>query len=367
MGPLTSDPDRSVTTPALLLIPDINGFTQFVRATKVAHSRQIIEELLEKLIDANEIGLQVSEIEGDAILFYRLGPPPTADEFFQQVLKMFLAFHGHLRLYERQRICPCSACAAAQALTLKVVAHYGDIAQSRVKDHVKLFGQDVIAVHRLLKNDIAHDEYALFTRALTKGWPSPVAPAWAPREEGAQDYDVGRMSYGYVPLAPLRQIVPEPCAEDFGIPGAMVKVFSFEQQIQAPMDLVFGAATDLPARLQWMAGTKDVEMLNHRFNRVGTKHRCVVGKNSPVMVTSGKQHTADTIGFSETDEDKTMCAVFTLRRESYAQTRVRIDGFLRDDIVPRPLFAMLLKRKVTNQFRASSEKLKHYCEGLHAA
>ena len=87
MGPLTSDPDRSVTTPAILLIPDINGFTQFVRATKVAHSRQIIEELLEKLIDANEIGLQVSEIEGDAILFYRLGPPPTAN--FQRVVRVF--------------------------------------------------------------------------------------------------------------------------------------------------------------------------------------------------------------------------------------------------------------------------------------
>ena len=53
----------------LLFIPDISGFTRFINQTDIEHSRLIIQELLEVLINANQIGLEVSEIEGDAILF----------------------------------------------------------------------------------------------------------------------------------------------------------------------------------------------------------------------------------------------------------------------------------------------------------
>ncbi len=196
--------------PALLFVPDISGFTEFVHATEISHSQHIIEELLEKLIEANDIGLQISEVEGDAILFYRFGDPPTAEQFFQQVQKMFAAFHSHLRLYETQRVCQCGACMTAQNLTVKIVAHYGHITQSHIREHVKLFGQDVITVHRLLKNDIAHHEYALFTEALSQEWQQSVTPTWGQREEGSQEYDVGSISYGYVSLVPLRQLVRGP-------------------------------------------------------------------------------------------------------------------------------------------------------------
>ena len=56
----------------LLFIPDISGFTRFVNETEIGHSRLIIQELLEILINANQIGLEVSEIEGDAILFLQI-------------------------------------------------------------------------------------------------------------------------------------------------------------------------------------------------------------------------------------------------------------------------------------------------------
>lgn len=358
-------PTTSVTQPALLFIPDISGFTQFVQATEIAHSRHIIEELLEKLIEANDIGLQISEIEGDAILFYRFGPPPSAEAFFQQVQKMFVAFHSHLRLYETQRICRCGACVSAQNLTLKIVAHFGHITQSHIKEHVKLFGQDVITVHRLLKNNIPHHEYALYTHVLMKEWPQVSAPAWVRLEEGSQDYDVGTINYSYAALAPLQQFVPEPRAEDFSIPGARVPLFSCEHEVRAPMELVFDVASDLPARLHWMQGAQEVKMLNHQLNRVGTKHRCIVDKTSPVMVTSGSTRAADTITLIETDETKTVCTVCTIRQEREAHTRVRIDGFVKNELIPRILFSLLLKKKLTNFFRASTENLKHYCEKLH--
>jgi hypothetical protein len=89
----------------LLFIPDISGFTRFVNETDINHSRLIIEELLEILINANQIGLEVSEVEGDAILFYRFGDSPPLAEVYKQVEKMFLEFHRHLAAYEYRRYC----------------------------------------------------------------------------------------------------------------------------------------------------------------------------------------------------------------------------------------------------------------------
>src|SRR5215212_291069 len=94
----------------LLFIPDISGFTRFVTETEIDHSRLIIQELLEVLIESNEIGLQISEIEGDAILFYRFGEPPSLEEVYKQVEKMFCAFHRSKIAYDHRRYCLCKAC-----------------------------------------------------------------------------------------------------------------------------------------------------------------------------------------------------------------------------------------------------------------
>ena len=72
----------------LLFIPDISGFTRFVNETEIDHSRLIIQELLEILINANRLGLEISEIEGDAILFYKFGSPPELKDLYEQVETM---------------------------------------------------------------------------------------------------------------------------------------------------------------------------------------------------------------------------------------------------------------------------------------
>jgi hypothetical protein len=347
---------------ALLFVPDISGFTQFVQSTEITHSQHIIEELLAKLIDANEIGLEVSEVEGDAILFYRFGERPAADALFQQVQRMFLGFHSQLKLFESQRICDCGACATAYGLTLKVVAHYGPITKSRIKDHVKLFGQDVITVHRLLKNDIPHHEYALFTNALAGGWPQQAAPVWGSMEQAAQAYDVGEVAYRHVSLAPLRELVPKPAPEDFGIQGPKALMFSCEQRIAAPMGVVAGVATNLPLRLHWMQGAQKVEMLNDQVNRLGTKHRCIIDKDSPVMVTSGFARSDDVITLTETDEKKVVCTVCTIRAEGERQTHVKIDGYVKDAFPVKMIVGLLAKKKLTACFDASVANLKRYCE-----
>src|SRR3954465_14700033 len=102
----------------LLFVPDISGFTRFVNETEIDHSRLIIQELLEVLINANQIGLEVSEIEGDAILFYRFGESPDLQKIYKQVERMFCEFHRSLSIYEDRRFCQCKACGSAINLTL---------------------------------------------------------------------------------------------------------------------------------------------------------------------------------------------------------------------------------------------------------
>src|ERR1041385_4550016 len=152
--------------PALLFMPDISGFTQFVNETEIVHSQHIVQQLLEILIDSNHLNLEVSEVEGDAIFFYRLGNKPDLQSLLQQAEKMFTRFHAHLKLYEHQRICPCGACKTAVDLSLKIVAHFGEVTGISVKDHKKLFGKDVILIHRLLKNSLERKEYVLLTEHL---------------------------------------------------------------------------------------------------------------------------------------------------------------------------------------------------------
>ncbi len=68
---------------SLLFIPDITGFTKFVNDTEVAHGHHIVAELLELIIDSDQLGMTVSEVEGDAVLSIRhpavLAPPISLD------------------------------------------------------------------------------------------------------------------------------------------------------------------------------------------------------------------------------------------------------------------------------------------------
>jgi len=80
----------------IAFIPNISGFTNFVTNTEIEHSRHIIQELLEILIDSNPLGLEISEVEGDAILFYKFGNIPELKGIYIQVEKMFSSFHEYL-------------------------------------------------------------------------------------------------------------------------------------------------------------------------------------------------------------------------------------------------------------------------------
>lgn len=359
-------PANNTPNPALLFIPDISGFTQFVAEVEIQHAQHIIEELLEILLDANSIDLKVSEIEGDAILFYRFGEAPTAVELLMQVQMMFMKFHTHLKKYHTHRVCNCGACKTAHQLTLKFVAHYGEISLNTVKQYQKLFGKEVIVAHRLMKNGIEHHEYALFTHNLIQACPQWVeveTAAWSPINHGGEAYDSGLINYCYLPLAPLLERVPELTPEDYSLPGVKAKVLETSITIDAPLEMVFGVISDLPWRSKWIPGSlPEVEEINSTLTQTGQTHRCLA--NGPVVVAHGFTSQESVITFTETDQQRSYCVIYTLTASNPTQTHLQASSFIRKNVIKETLFKLFMKKKMAAVYNQAWQNLKGYCEGL---
>ena len=197
----------------LFLIPDISGFTKFVKQTELLHGQHIISELLEILIDANELDLTLSEIEGDALFFYKQDGMPNKNDLIRQSQAMFTKFHQHLRKYQGHRICECGACRGAGDLTLKIIAHAGPVDFITVKGQQKPYGQDVILAHRLLKNQVDSKEYVLLSDSYMQQVNSLISEVdfpWLDLKQGSTEYkSLGKVDYHYGLLTPLHQLVTD--------------------------------------------------------------------------------------------------------------------------------------------------------------
>lgn len=150
------------TEKALLLIADIGGYTRFMKHHRfsLAHAQDTVAQLLEALIDASG-KLKLAKLEGDAAFFYAVGDDCSA--FARQVANLRRAFLARRERLIVDRMCKCDGCMQVGALTLKFVAHSGEVAFQRVKHLTELAGVDVILVHRMLKNDVPVSEYVLMT------------------------------------------------------------------------------------------------------------------------------------------------------------------------------------------------------------
>jgi hypothetical protein len=361
-----NSPESSAPQQALLFIPDISGFTKFVTETEISHSQHIIEELLEIIIDANKIGLEVSEIEGDAVLFYRFGKAPTAQEMLDQVKAMFSNFHMHLKKYETHRICNCGACCTANKLAIKFIAHYGDITMNNIRQYKKLFGKDVIVAHRLLKNEIDSDQYSLFTdnlRNTNDTWSSGGHNAWTSFEEAEHEYDSGKVSFCYLPLDPLLKELPEPTMEEYSIKGLKSKLMEVNKTIHAPLETVFNVIADLPWRSKWIPGAlPEITDINEAITSTGQTHKCMA--KGPILISHDYDLSDQFITFTETDANKTFCCVYQLKKVDENTTQLNASMFMKRSMVKELMFKLFMKSKFLKVYDQSFQNLKSYCEDL---
>ncbi len=148
----------------LIFIPDITGFTKFVNEIEILHGNEITAELIEEIINSIDIDLDISEIEGDAVLFYKLPNTLKLNEIIEQSRKTLFLFNQKLDFIQRKRICKCNACSSAKNLTLKFILHEDELQIMKIKTFTKLYGKGLIISHRMLKNNISENEYLLFTK-----------------------------------------------------------------------------------------------------------------------------------------------------------------------------------------------------------
>jgi len=159
----------SDTSRAVLLLADISGFTAFMKlhAISTSHARQIIVRLLDALVKASGPPLRVAELEGDAVFFYALADEKqlraVAERVKAQLPRLFRVFKQEIEALQSVSVCVCEACTTVGNLRLKQVVHTGEVAVERIDRFEKLFGLDVIVVHRMLKNSVPASEYLMLT------------------------------------------------------------------------------------------------------------------------------------------------------------------------------------------------------------
>lgn len=351
---------------SFFFIPDISGFTNFVKNVEIDHARHIISELLELIIDADTLDLAVAEVEGDAVFFFKQDEVPDNDKILEQIQNTYVKFHEHLKAYETRRICQCGACTSAADLKLKFVAHKGDANLISVKGNSKPFGEDVIRVHRLLKNSVQENEYILYTDGIAD--PKAIAEnqsGWKKVVEGEDTYDeLGVIPYKTIPLSFLRSLVKDPPpipVEDLApnpVKGSI--------NISASATDVFELVTNMKYRELWNKGVAGFKYDEGELNQVGAKHVCVFANSREVEFTTVKKDFGkDRLVHGE----KTQQIPFTKEATTYYiiegddnETNLRVEFHAKTSPLTGWLFKLVLTPKLKKNLVKGLEDLKGLAE-----
>jgi len=345
---------------ATILIPDISGYTEFLTKTELVHSSHIINELLEAILAANSGEFVLSEVEGDALLLYRKGPPIDADALVRQCLSMFESFHTQLKIIERDSICPCGACKTASNLTLKFIAHHGVVQEIKVMQFTKCSGLDMVVAHRLMKNRIASDEYILATPTcfdVSSLEQSPGALAW---QRSNDEYPaIGTIEYQYAPLAGIRKTIADPTPRIS--PVVELGDDSVAVEIDAPMLEVYQLVIDLDQRTRWLSA---VERLDRpaTTERIGLRHVCIFHGLTVEWVAVKSDIGDDEITYVEegkiVEKNLPARASFFLKRLGERKTYLRFHAkWLANPGPPKEMTAAVLA-----DYKQGLEKIQALCE-----
>jgi hypothetical protein len=104
------------------------------------------------------------------------------------------------RMLETRSNCRCDACAKISNLELKAFVHFGEIAIKQVRQFEELAGEEVILIHRLLKNSVPERDYVMLTEAVAAQWPVPADRA---RHHIERFEGVGELALVLLPVSAL--------------------------------------------------------------------------------------------------------------------------------------------------------------------
>lgn len=275
---------------SLLFIPDISGYTRFVQSTEIEHSQHVIAELLEVLLEANTEDLQLAEVEGDALFFYSQGAIPSQERLLAQMETMFTAFYSHLKLLEKNRICPCNACATAPDLKLKIIAHSGNIQFLEVGGTSKPFGKQVIEAHRLLKNSVESDNYVIISEALASN--IGISVNYTSKiylfKHGRDLYDENQLDYIYS-IIDSDKLTLNTFGKHNEVAFKRKADYKLVKDFPIKAEALLEYITNYSYRSNWVKGVDDFRFNKNEVTRLGTEHLCVINNKHLNFVTVTKK------------------------------------------------------------------------------
>jgi len=357
------------TNHSFLFIPDISGFTEFEKQTEINHSRHIISELQELIIDSDQLGMTVAEIEGDAVIFCKSDSVPSLAGILQQAEEMFLKFHTHLKRYENERICQCGACRNVANLSLKIIAHASKIESISVEGSEKPYEQEVILVHKLLKNQIKSNEYLLMTKQLFENsdeLESISEKDWVLVNSGRSVYeDLGTVDYKFIPFKSLRDRVVTPAKVEY--PEKSENPISKRIFIDCDVDTAYEVISNFDFRSDWNKKIKDIKYEKNKINRIGTNHVCMLKQGKSEFETITNDFGQDKIVYGERLKKfglaKDLTTYFILEPKN-SGTHFTFEAH----IIPRPLtgwiVSPLIKRLFFNGLYDQVHNIKIACENF---
>ena len=177
---------RNRTASGTIFIVDISGYSKFVMKISTEEGATIMPILLKSVLRANDLTLRGAEIEGDAVLFYRMGKAISIDRILSQFRKMMDAFHSETEILKQKH-------PELNDLTIKAVVHYGELSGFAIEGFYQLYGSVLIEAHRLLKYHIHSHSYVLITEAYNNEQEVAVSKG----KESCDYYDVGNICYTY--------------------------------------------------------------------------------------------------------------------------------------------------------------------------
>jgi uncharacterized protein YndB with AHSA1/START domain len=216
--------------PACLVIADISGYTSYLQGVELDHAQDILADLMNTVVKALR-PLRLAKLEGDGAFVYSLTDAVDGSVLLDSMEGCYFAFRQRLMSIRQATTCECNACMTLPRLNLKLVAHHGQVVLQKVAGRSELVGNDVILVHRLLKNSLALPAYVFITdqcvaqtelnpEALgfsrhiesyehvgeVRGWVEDLEAAWTEHQERNRQYvskdDAAFELSGFVPASP---------------------------------------------------------------------------------------------------------------------------------------------------------------------
>jgi len=261
------------STRVTILIPDISGYTDFMSSIELDHGSHLISSFLETILHEANPDFEVSEIEGDAVLLYKKGGVSSREEIVGQCLKMFNAFHRQRKMFQQVVLCPCGACQGMINLSLKFIAHHGNVSLIKVGKFIKASGLDMIIAHRLLKNSIKAEEYLLVTQNCLERIKESADDYGLEWQSAEEEYpSIGKVDFQFALLEKLKAAIPDPPKSEMIY--QVDDLETVETNIAAPFKDVYLAVIDIMNRVKWMNGLTNIaEGDDHAF--IGSLHSCV--------------------------------------------------------------------------------------------